>query len=974
MSLSAGARLGPYEIVAPIGAGGMGEIYKAIDTRLNRTVAIKVMPPHFADNSEMRQRFDREARTIAGLSHPNICTLHDIGRLRVEPGTADQGAVAGAGSEVDFLVLEYLEGETLADRLAGSKSRAGSQPSLSLPPSSPLSGVALNLDEALRIAIAVADALDKAHRHGIVHRDLKPANVMLSKNGVKLLDFGLAKWTQTGEDTLSAMPTRADMTMPGMILGTLQYMAPEQVEGKEADPRTDIFALGALLYEMVTGRKAFQGKSQATLISAIMTGDPPPISSLQPLTPAALDHVVKRCLAKDPDQRFQSAHSVLVQLRWIARQRSMTDVSSAVATAGRTKDRGFRIAMIAALALIIALAMPAVLYLRGPGAPETLPLRIPIVGFDNSHFAMAPNGRDVAVVAQPAPEEAPALYLRQITAPTFRKLAGTDNAMQPFWSPDSRAIAFVADGRLKRVEASGGAPKDIAPVPDMSGGSWSRGGSIVFGSPSGLFLVSAEGGTPERVTTVEAPESGHLWPWFLPDGTRYLYVAWSPDPANRIVYAGAIGSAERSKVIAVESNVAFAPLTESSNDGYLLFRRDASLFAQRFDAASLQLSGEASQVSGGIAYSSIGGRGSFDVSATGALALFQGRGTRIGRGQTGPEQFAWVNRSGSSWQIVVPTGDQYGDIDLTADQRHIAVTKLDPGSPGADIWIIDTERNSDPKRLTLDPGDDINPVWSNDGSRVAFTTFRNGNADIYIKNANGVGEETPLVNSPADEFVEAWSSDGKYLAYLMQQGGYQDIYILPLAGGKPFPIVQGPFRKNEPQFSHDSQWLAFTSDKSAPGQFEVYVISFPKADQEIKVSSGGGGQPRWRRDGKELFYRAVGSYVAVPFTPGPGALAGIPIPMFAPPTGGGGNVSSSDPQRHQWAVSPDGQRFLVRVPPQITAAARGSLDVPTAAINPPTANPNQFTARGTARGRGANLTAPALTVILNWATNQGKER
>ena len=486
MALASGDRLGPYEIVSPIGAGGMGEVYKAKDTRLDRTVAIKVMPARVAGDPEMKQRFEREARTIAGLSHPNICTLHDIGTSELP----DQ-----AGARLEFLVMEYLEGETLAERLAGSRGRApGTMPPGSSAASSPIrgSGIALGVDETIRIAVAIADALATAHRQGIIHRDLKPSNVMLVRTPgsaatplVKLLDFGLAKWTTEEPDGLGAMPTRADVTAPGMILGTLQYMAPEQVEGKDADARTDIFALGAMLYEMITGRKAFEGKSQATLISAIMTGHPPAVSSLQPLSPPALDQVVTRCLAKDPDDRWQNARSLLVKLRWLAGQR---DAKALAGQSGGVKGRNrlLRLALVCAGVLIAALAAPAALYLRGPEPAEAFSLRVPIVGLSRMNFAVSPNGRDIAVVAQPDPQGPPSLYVRPVHAPTFRRLAGTEDAEQPFWSPDSRSIAFVAAGRLKRIDSGGGALKDLAPVSDFFGGTW-QAGTILFGTPAGIF-------------------------------------------------------------------------------------------------------------------------------------------------------------------------------------------------------------------------------------------------------------------------------------------------------------------------------------------------------------------------------------------------------------------------------------------------------------------------------------------------------
>jgi hypothetical protein len=458
---------------------------------------------------------------------------------------------------------------------------------------------------------------------------------------------------------------------------------------------------------------------------------------------------------------------------------------------------------------------------------------------------------------------------------------------------------------------------------------------------------------------------------FLPDGHRYLYLAWSSDPGSRAVYAGALDSKDRTKVMSAESNVVYG-------SDHLLFHRGASLFAQPFDAASLTFSGDATHVAGSLAFSAADGRGLFDASPNGVLVFHQGVATSGGgRGRTQDMQFGWIGRSGS-WQrpSAVPRGP-FGDMDVSPDGRFVAVTKLDSGASGSDIVVVDWETHNE-TRVTFDPDDDINPVWSHDGSRIAFTSFRKGNADIYVKHANGVGEETPLVQTSGDELVEAWSRDGRYLAYLVGHDRFHDIYALPLEeGGKPFPVVQGPFRKDEPQFSYDGKWLAYTSDESAPGKFEVYVISFPKGDQKRKVSIDGGGQPRWGKDSRELFFRKVSHYMVVDFVPGPTIDSGVPREMFLPPTGGNGNVSSSDPTRHQWFATGDGQRFLVRMPPGSggRGGRRGS-GTPTAVntFTPPgvTAGPAlpPF-ARGRGRGGPSGHTASTLTVILHWPAGLG---
>src|SRR5262245_8206192 len=439
MNLGPGTRLGPYELTCTLGQGGMGEVYKATDTRLNRTVAIKVLPPRVSDDLDLKARFEREAQTIAGLNHPNICTLHDVGRDVPKPAGSSGSGVPVSGTPIEFLVLEYLEGETVKDRIA-----RGPMP----------------LTEALTAGIAIANALVRAHQAGIVHRDLKPANVMLTKNGPKLLDFGLAKWTADNEHTLAAMPTRADVTAKGTMLGTLQYMAPEQIEGREADSRTDIFAFGALLYEMVAGKRAFEGKSQATLIAAIMSHDPRPLSLLSPMSPPALEHVAERCLAKNPDDRWQSAHSLVVQLQWIAFGDSRGIAEAPVTAMDLRKRRLIVFGLALATMLVGALAVPAFLYYQGPPPAEPFSYRVPIRSM--SDFAIGPDGRGVVFVAQAMAEDPPRLYFRPIGGLTAVALAGTEDASQPFWSPDNVQVAFVSGGSLRKIKAAGGPVQTLA--------------------------------------------------------------------------------------------------------------------------------------------------------------------------------------------------------------------------------------------------------------------------------------------------------------------------------------------------------------------------------------------------------------------------------------------------------------------------------------------------------------------------------
>jgi Tol biopolymer transport system component len=912
MALSAGTRLGPYEIQAPLGSGGMGEVYKATDTRLNRTVAIKILPDRISGLDEMKARFDREAQTIASLNHPNICTLHDIGHE----------------GEHDFLVLEFLEGQTLADRLAKG---------------------AMPLSEALTVGIAIAEALEKAHRQNVVHRDLKPANVMLTKAGPKLLDFGLAKWAATEGDAIGAMPTRADVTAKGTMLGTLQYMAPEQIEGREADARTDIFAFGELLYEMVTGKKAFEGKSQATLISAIMSRDPTPMAVLAPVSPPALEHLVQRCLEKDADDRWQSAHSLVVQLRWIAYGDSQSPALVVEPASARTRRRVAVAALGVGALAVAALAGPAYRYVRGPAPEAPYSYRMPVRGVTNA--AMAPNG-SALVFAADIGDGVAALYYRPIRSLTAVRLDGTNNAEQPFFSPDSEDVAFVAGGMLRRVAVRGGAPRNLGTVVDFKGGAWNRQGTILFGSPKGLFRISDQGGAAEPVTTVEAPSTGHHWPAFLPDDKGFVYLSTATKIGDHALMAGTLGSAQQTRLVAVSSRVRYA------DPGFLVYQRDGAVVAHPFDADSRSFTGEPTQLVPSVRVDEFGGL--FDVSNTGVLAYFDarigGRGGRGGRG-AGNENpagvFSWVRRGGGYVQPVGEPGP-WGDIDLSPDGNQIAMTRVDGGA--GDIWVLDWRRGPTgvPTRLTIDPANDQNPVWSHDGKRVAFTTYRKGNADIYIKNANNVGDEEPLLATDRFESIEDWARDGSHILYLSGTEEQQDIWAMPLAGDrKPFPVVVGPFRKDEPQFSRDGKWVAFSTEEDTTS--EVYVLSFPDLKQREKVSVGGGVQPRWHPDGKTLFYRTnPGRVMAASITTSPQLRVGTPELLFSNNTQPG---YTNNPARHQWAVSPDGGQFLLRATHR-TATSTGSVVVA-----------GVFNAPGAPTTPTAPVVNPpfgGLTILLNW--------
>jgi Tol biopolymer transport system component/serine/threonine protein kinase len=972
MALSPGSLLGPYEIQSAAGAGGTGEAYTARDTRLDRTVDIEIVPRHWSQPGR-REKFEAEAKIVAGLQHPHIRTLHDIGHERPQ---AVEGATPESDVEdVDFLVLEHLDGETVADRLAqasaGKRKRAFSVP------------------DAMAIGIQIADALDKAHQQGLVHRGLRPATVFLTKGATKsdppiakLLDLGLVEPALTGSAVADAavagiaaggvgmqsvLPTQAPATAQSAVVASVDYLAPEQIEGRAADPRTDVFAFGVLLYEMLTGKRAFEGKSRAVLMAAIMTAEPDPLLAAQPLAPPSLDHVLKRCLAKDPDDRWQTTHDLLLQLRWVSGSGNVAAIA-----ADKRSRRMTQIAVAVASISVAVLATPIAVYLKGSAPPEPFQFRTPVVGFNNTaDISVSPDGQRLAFVARPIDQQPASIFVRPVDSLVSQRLGGTDDATQLFWSADSQYIAFVAGGKLRKVEAKGGPPQDITPVDGVSGGTWNEAGTIIFGSAKGLFTVNAEGGKAAPLTTLEKSETGHFWPCFLPDGRHYVYQAWSADSTGRALYIGEVGSKNRTKLMAAETNVAYAG---AADNGFLVFHREATVFARPFDVAKLTFIGDnAVQLAGGVAFDPADGRGSFHVSRGDVLVYFQGEGGGggpVGRGGVAANmQLGWVSRSGP---VVAGVGDAatQGDFDLSPDGRLVAVTRTDGGS--ADIWIIDWQRAGNATKLTLDPGDDIDPVWAPDGNRVAFTTYRKGNADIYLKNANGVGPETPILESPSNEKIEAWSKDGRYIAYLSGNDNFADIYLLPQFGDrKPIPIVEGKYQKNEPQFSDDGKWLAYTSDES--GRFEVYVRQVPSGEGKEKISRDGGGQARWRKDGRELFFRALDSEImTADITIRDGRVEpGVPAILR---TNHGNAQMTRDPTRHQLAVTPDGQQLLMRIAPGAVPGGRGRDTVPRAAtvFDPSTGqaggrgNTNFNAGAGLGRGRGPAGGAAGLTVIRHW--------
>ena len=872
MAFSPGTRLGPYELIAPVGAGGMGEVYRAKDTRLERTVAVKVLPEHLSSSTEGRQRFEREAKTISQLSHPHICALYDVGNQ----------------DGVEYLVMEYLEGETLSDRLAKG---------------------ALPFDQVLRYGLEIADALDKAHRQGIVHRDLKPGNIMLTKSGVKILDFGLAKavapTAARSGVSLTSLPTqqeRAELTAEGTILGTLQYMAPEQLEGGEADGRTDIFAFGAVLYEMASGRKAFSGKSQASLISSIMGTDPAPISTVSPMTPPAFDRVVRTCLAKDPEDRWQTAHDIAVQLKWIQEGASAT-AAPAPATPTLRRTSVMLPWLVAALAIAGVIALVIRDRLRPPQVPPRV-IRFSVVPPDRamftppgehaaSQFALSPDGRFLAFVASDFGSP-PILMVRPLEKFTSISFPGTEGALHPFWSPDGRSIGFFTQTALKRVELSGGAPQKLCDIAGGRGGTWNTDGVIVFADSAAtpLYKVPDTGGEPEPATKFD-PSRGdisHRYPFFLSDGRRFLFWLRGTKRDVQGIYLGALDATESRLVVKSDGLGLYAP------PGYLVTTRQGMLVAYPFDEKTTQVGERPFPVAEWIPVGSPPGYAPVSVSPAGLLAY----ASTYMRGR----ELVWFDRGGRRVGAVGDAGD-YGSPDLSPDGRRIAVSRREGSKPDADIWIFDSAGGAW-SRFTFDPANDRAPLWSSDGSRILFGSAARGLMDLYDKPSGGAGEARPLYLTPEDKFPSDLSRDGRFIVFHTYGSKTAwDVWVVPTDGRKPFPFLESRFTEVQGRLSPDGRWLAYASDES--GRFEAYVTDFPGKLGRWQVSTEGGQQLAWRADGKELFYVAPDqSLMSVAVRTRDAFQASPPVALFK------ANFPPVVPAYWRYYVpTADGQRFLV---------------------------------------------------------------
>jgi len=890
MTLIPGTRLGPYEITAPLGAGGMGEVYRARDTRLGREVAVKVLPDHLSSNPEIRQRFEREAKAVSSLSHPHICTLFDIGHQ----------------DGVHFLVMELIEGESLSDRL-----KRGAMP----------------VAETLRVGVQIADALEKAHKAGFVHRDLKPGNIMLTKVGAKLLDFGLARTlagaegrpgadaasgsepvsaTPTGALQLTAAPTAGSpLTTQGAILGTIQYMAPEQLDGREADQRTDIFALGLVLYEMVTGRRAFVADSQASLIAEIMKGEPRSPSESAPASPSSMDRIIRTCLRKDPDERFQSAHDVRLQLEWIAEGAESTAAPAAGGPAGATAGPGparrrlpWVLVVVATLAAVAAFAgwmnfVRTKEKLAQAARPVTFSIRSPSVIAESfsersawADFALSPDGRSIAFAARDG-QGVTRLWVRDMDVLEPRILQGTEEAENPFWSPDGRYIGFFAQGKVRKTAAEGGPVQVLCDWSGGHGGSWNEDGVILFGgdrSGGGIMKVPVGGGTPEPVTTVEssqgtsgfAERARHEWPVFLPGGRRFMYLQFSGRTDERAIFVGSLDGAEPRELFRSGFRAAFV------EPDWIIFLQRDSLMAQRFDLDSLEMLGDPSVILDGVAQAVVPAEASYSVAPAGHLAVRRAD-------QSWQSQITWYSRDGEMEETVSEEGS-FVSLSMSPDGRAVSVVRTTGGAfdgqgvgeTPVDIWNIDLSRGVTSRFTSRATTSDENPVWSPDGSRIAYASHENGIAAVCVRDAGGAGKESVLFASDSNPHPIDWSPDGRFL--LMYTGailGDNDLVALDLdhPDAEPLAYLTGPGTQAQGQFSPDGRWVAYAADGS--GRPEVFVQSFPSGDGKWQVSSRGGFQPRWRDDGRELYYVALdGTLMAVKIEAGPGFRAGAPTALF----------------------------------------------------------------------------------------------
>jgi Tol biopolymer transport system component len=882
--LTPGTRLGVYEVTAQIGAGGMGEVYRATDIKLKRQVAIKILPAALAADPDRLARFQREAEVLASLNHPQIAGIY--------------GLEEGGG--ITALVMERVEGEDLSQRIARG---------------------AIPLDEALPIAKQIGEALEAAHELGIIHRDLKPANIKVREDGtVKVLDFGLAKALDpvgSGADAaaLTNSPTitsPAAMTRMGVILGTAAYMPPEQAKGRAVDKRADIWAFGCVVFEMLTGTRAFAGDDVSETLAAVLRAEPE-WKALPAETPAPIRKLLRRCLEKDARRRLQAIGDARLEIEdALAGTAEGQPMAAAPARAHRRERLAWAVASLLLVVLVASIAIGRVAYLgRAPASADMRATRFTLTPPDGwslalgatpsggsiAPLAVSPDGRHVAFVAQ-SREGKSQLWVRSFDTLTARALPGTDDAASPFWSPDSRVLGFFTQGKLKKIDVSGGSSIVLCDVSTPLGGTWGSDGVIVF-APSGstgLQKVSAAGGAPTAATALGPGETYHMRPTFLPDGRHFIYVARN----TGAVYIASLDSTERTRVLErIEgTNVLYA-------QGHLLFVRGTRLVAEPFDADRRVVTGEAVPVAEEIATSATP-YGQFSASANGVL-VYQ-TGASLSR-----TQLVWFDRAGQQTAVLGEPA-VYGDVRLSPDGKRAVVSVADPARTTGDLWVFDVARGLR-TRFTFDPADDSYPIWSPDGSRIVFSSNRKGPFDLYEKASNGAGAEQLVLSDSVAKNAYSWSPDGRFIAYQSNAGtgSGNDVWVLPLGGDrKPFVVVQTPFNETRGVFSPDGHWLAHQSTES--GRFEVYVVPFPGPGGKWQVSTAGGTEPRWGRDGKELFSLDARNTLTAAAVKGDGASFEVGAVQALFQTRARAGLGSP------YDVSADGQRFLINTLPALADA------------------------------------------------------
>ena len=862
-SLTAGTKLGRYEIRSQVGAGGMGEVYRARDEKLNRDVAVKVLPAALSENSDRLHRFEQEAQAAGALNHPNILAVYDVGTHEGAP----------------YVVSELLEGETLRELLDHGP---------------------LSTRKAIEYATHIARGLAAAHEKGIVHRDLKPENLFITKDDrVKILDFGLAKLTLPAGDEVAQtdIATRKVHTDPGAVMGTAGYMSPEQVRGRAVDYRSDIFSFGAVLYEMLSGRRAFRGDSAIETLNAILKEEPAELTASNSNIAPAIERVVWHCLEKSPERRFQSASDVAFALESLSGMTSHPSQQTFGAlvplSPARIWTRERLIWLVACVVLLVATSVLAFAYFSR-SKTSTHAVRLALANPDRAtlpeRVTVSPDGLRVVFIATNADGKR-LLWVRPLESLTAQPLTGTDGAISPFWSPDSRFIGYFANGKLFKIDAAGGRPQALCDVGENRGGAWNRDGVILFAGLEGLYRVSAQGGAPTLATKIDPKEEAHRWPYFLPDGRHFVFLADAETTENHHIRLGSLDSQESQILFGAVSRIAYVP------PGYLLYVSQGALVATPFDARALKVTGDPATIAEHIA--EVGDNHEFDFSASddGVLAYQSGSPN---------SQLTWFDRAGKKLNSVGEPAN-YATFSLSPDERRAAVSLLDADGRVADLWILDLMRGSI-SRLTFDPSSEGWGVWSPDGNNIVYNSNRlgDGHVHLYEKAASGTGDDQLLLQSASDKYPTSWSRDGQFILFvnwpLRAKAG---IWLLPLTGERqPRALLQtAAFDQTGGQFSPDGRFVAYMSNES--GRTEVYVRPFPLSDDKWRISSGGGQLPSWRADGKELFYVTdEGRLMSAEIRFSGKFENGVPQQLFQT------NIKNSGGGLCYGAAA-DGQRFLV---------------------------------------------------------------